>query len=189
MHCSFLILHAFERQILLVPHPEGFSLPRWTLPATWAGRPTHEHQRALLLNQAVHEQFGLATAVLLITSLNGERLVIFDTLHLSDLPPLTGRWVSPEELASLPFAEPGQRALLEAWFVEEEKVRDWRMPWQRRGWFVATAAWIASQLDQQGWSLQTPVEQLYTKYGACMLRASTTIGARRLQPHEYSRAR
>lgn len=112
MHCSFLIPHAFERQILLVPQPEGLRLPRWTLPATWAGHPTYEHQRALHLNQAVHEQFGLVTAVLLITPLNTERLVIFDTLHLSGSSLRASRWVGAEELSSCTLAEPDQRAIL-----------------------------------------------------------------------------
>ena len=121
MHCYFLIPHAFKRQILLIPHSEGFSLPRWTLPADWAGRPADEHQRALLLNRAVHEQFCLTTAVLLVTSLNAERLVIFDTLYFSDLPLPVGLWVNVEELVSLPLAEPDQSTILEAWFAAGEE--------------------------------------------------------------------
>lgn len=174
VHCFFLIPHAFERQILLVPQSEGLSLPRWTLPATWASHPAQEHQRSSLLNQAVHEQFGLATAVLLITRLHGERLVIFDTL--SDSPLLAGRWVSTGDIASLPIIDSDQRHILEAWFMEEREARHALMFWQKRGWFAETAAWIARQVERQGWSLQTPVEQLYTKYGACMLRATTTGG-------------
>ena len=173
MDCFFLIPHAFEQQILLVPQGEGFSLPRWTLPATWFGHPAHEHQRASLLNQAVHEQFGLTTTVLLITRLHDERLVIFNTL--SDSPLLPGRWVSTGDIASLPIID-SERHILEAWFAEEGKTQHTLMPWQRHGWFAEPAAWIAHQVERQGWLLQTPVEQLYTKYGACMLGAATTGG-------------
>lgn len=177
MQCLFLIPHPSERQILLASSPSGYSFPSWTLPETWAGRPTQEHERALLLNQAVHEQFGLTTVVLLVTSRNTERLAIFETLRLPSVPLLAGHWVSAEGLVSLPFVDPSHRPLLEAWLAEEEQiVQGERMPWQRRGWFTETVSWMAHQLELQGQSLHTPVEQLYTKYGACMLRGNTTDG-------------
>lgn len=172
MYYFFLIPHAFKRQILLIPHNEGFSLPRWTLAAIKTNHPTYEHQRALLLNQAVHDQFNLDTAVLLITSLNTERLVIFDTLCLSGLPLHTGRWVSAEELTTLPLTQPCQRAILETWFAkQEEEVQHTQMPWQRRGWFVEAAAWITRQLDLQGYSspplVGAAIHKVWSLYASC----------------------
>jgi aminoglycoside phosphotransferase (APT) family kinase protein len=80
-----------------------------------------------------------------------------------------GRWCAREELANLPFAEPHDRAALQAWFDGDEPAS--LQPWQRDGWFDQASAWIDEVLPGV-----TEVRQFATWCVSCILRVTSPRG-------------
>lgn len=180
MDYYFIIPHPYQQRVLLVSTSSGWSLPQLVMP-----RDHDELQRARLINAALLNRYDMQLTVLRWgaprtdspTLRESQRVYVMENHSLHDRHPPETRWIDETSIATLPLALPAHRAELLAWFAAPRTAAPIdRLPWHVPGWFAEASAWIHIQLDQLGIIPTSSIEQLYTKYGACMLQVSTDAG-------------
>ncbi|MDB4894447.1 MAG: hypothetical protein JWN15_709 [Firmicutes bacterium] len=174
---------------VIVPRPErpaALLLPAesgWTLP--FVDLPGHSFLMTGAINQAVHEELGLAIVIMrwlyrheTAPGVIADRVYAADNLSPVWEPPVGARWVSQAELAGLELAVPEHRAVLAAWFADTAlpEPPPGRAPWACPGWFRVASTWIGEELERVGLKPTGPVMQLKTWSCACLLTVPTTGG-------------
>ena len=178
---SCLIPHPTARQLLFVPHAQGWALPWWS----------HEDgdqpfwQTVGGVSRALREHFGLDTPILRCVHVgHGPQRWRSECIYESEPPPPAwalppgGRWFGRDDLGRIPLADPTHRALLDRWFSEtgDAAVIARRPPWYRPGWFAEATDWLEAQLARRGYTIIAPPEQLRSWERSCLLRALTAEG-------------
>lgn len=95
-----------------------------------------------------------------------------------DKPPLNGRWMSGDELATLEMAVPDHRALLVDHLQSRSRshVPPQRVPWAIAGWYEEAVDWIENGLAELGYTQMGSVEQVKNWSIASILRVPTDRG-------------
>ncbi len=174
-HDNYCVIpHACAASILLLRTPGGWILPR------------HTALEAPAINQTMREQLGID--VILLRAVydrhrdeeREKQHIVYAMENHSPLwtPPENGAWISAGELEDLSLAVPEHRAVLEAWFVEqdEDQAMPGRVPWACPGWYAGATSWIMEQLPIHGYQLRAPIEQAHVRVWSCVLRVPTTAG-------------
>jgi len=146
----------------------------------WVG----ESHRILSL---LREQLGLQADCTVLRYLRMElseeartnRIVLALELHETlNVPPLGGQWLDRANLAEIPLADEGLRALLLAYLDEEAAGQNTplRAPWAQPGWFSETAGWMRTTLTALGRPPTGPVQQFRNLGISSILRVPTEDG-------------
>ena len=177
--CYAIIPHPSTPRILLRQEADGWTLPHF--------EPTDRDTSSVgHIGAAFREQLAINVTVLRLVEFQRSRppenrgytIYALENHSPAWAPSPGARWIGRAELADLPPAVPAHRAILAAYFAEEETggVPDQRAPWARPGWFAQAAAWIGEQLARQGIIPRGPVEQVRAWGISCILRVPTDQG-------------
>jgi Phosphotransferase enzyme family len=167
-----------EPRLLLFPEGDGWSLPRAILPEqVW-------WPVCRWIIAAVQQQLGVDAVVLSCAAEHSDEdrrevevTYLLEPRQADWAPPPAARAVDRATLASLPFALPAQRPILDRCLIELAAVAlPGRMPWMRPGWFATASTWIGERLHDAGLSATGPVEQLSNWGISCVLRIPTAAG-------------
>ncbi len=176
-----IILHPGNDSILLLNNEHG----AWTLPqATVPLSPDDGRWRdAFRVNAAFRQSLGISLTMLECLfvspfpalSQHGSSVFVMSNANHEWTLPSNGTWVSHEKLATIPFAVPEHRYLLEQWWKTRSLVTD-KLPWTQNGWLEEASAWIHMQLHEQGIEATGPIEQTRSWFISSLLRLPTTSG-------------
>lgn len=175
-----VIPHVHEPCILLLERNGGWVLPAF-LPErrTWFGG---EH-----VNGPVRDLLGLQVTsldtVYRLDDRDSSPRRVHTTVALENhsplwMPPSDGRWVGRATLADLPLVMPEQRPALENLLRETEtgEAPALRVPWARPGWYAHACEWMRAALQDRGYELLSPIEQLQVWCLSSIMRVSTNRG-------------
>ncbi len=175
---DLLLPHPTMPQILMVEDAEGWCLPRLQM--------TYVEERQLRRIKAeVQQQLGIDVHILLLL---GERHdetqhEIRQTFFLENVSapaaqPLQGSWVELAQARQLNLRYAEQQPLLEAWRREAESGETpvLRTPWARPGWRAQAEEWIQAQLQQLGYQITGPLEEVRNWILSYVLRTPTDQG-------------
>jgi len=170
-----LIPHVAEPRVLLIPTPDG-----WTLP------PVHREEftgwsEMESVSQAACKEWGLSATTLRCLAIQhvDDSLHFLYALEHRDArwqPPDGARWVEREMLADYPLAVPAHRAVIEEWFAWWGSDGPLRVPWYRPGWMDGAVAWLREQAERLGLTLTGAVEQVRSWQRSAILRVPTNEG-------------
>jgi len=107
-----------------------------------------------------------------------EGIFVFDAVAPLSDQPATGRWVSRDDLATLPLAHSDHRAVIDD-VLRELETGDWppfRQPWERPGWYAEATAWIERSLAPLGRTLTAPPVPVQWWSLSAVMRVSTAEG-------------
>jgi len=159
----FVIPDASSR-VLLVPDGSGWALPQV---------PSDEPEIVVDVAPALHDPVGQDVFVLRDVRFGPmpppDDAIVYVTETVRDPRLAQGRWCAREELGSLSFAEPHDRAAVQAWFDGDEPAS--LQPWQRDGWFDQASTWIDEVLPGVA-----EVRQFATWCVSCILRVTSPRG-------------
>lgn len=173
---SLIIPQGDDARVLLLPSPQGWALPQFTL--------TRMYIDLHLLQRAIRARYGAEMTVLRwIENREDEAQKTVHGLWLMEnhtpdwTPPEGARWIDGAELAALPLADEAQRApLLRTLDELAQPEPATRLPWMRRGWFKEAQAWTRQTLEALGYTLSSEAEQFKTFSISALLRTETTQG-------------
>jgi Phosphotransferase enzyme family len=176
-----LIFHSTEPRILMMPGQGG-----WSLPSFQFGLQLRFGDVVSVMGEVWHTLSADITAVRW-TDIRytredtRNRVDIILTLECNNpawVPPAQMQWIGREALESLPLALVQQREVIMTCLREEETqiVPALRPPWERRGWFTRAVSWIHAQLEQLGYTVMAPIEQVRIWGISCILQVPTTMG-------------
>ncbi|MFJ5226768.1 hypothetical protein [Streptomyces sp. NPDC088400] len=174
-------------ELLLVPGPDGWSLPHHPYPAPPAMR------------AAIADRFGLSVTTRDRIEHRAEHrtgepaAVSLYYVHEVHTPPQQadapreGRWFRSAELAATTLSSADQRAVLERWFADSGEAaadtpgrRDADTPgrpaWTREGWYATAAAWATEELRRSGNPPVGAPEQPFLRAWSFQLRIPTAAG-------------
>jgi tRNA A-37 threonylcarbamoyl transferase component Bud32 len=100
--------------------------------------------------------------------------LILESLEKAPSLPERATWISADELETIHFAEPGQRAFLASWFAHPQQSVS--MPWSAPGGFEPPLSWMVEQLEQHGRQPSGTPEQVKNAYVSTVIRCPTDAG-------------
>ncbi|CAN5558171.1 hypothetical protein BH10CHL1_BH10CHL1_33630 [soil metagenome] len=174
---------------LLIPHPTTTQLlllqdgAYWRLPRLESA----DTSRPLLykINDEVRQKLGIEVTNLRLVAEQTDKathqirqIYLQENHSLHEEPPVDGRWVGAIDLDTLTFSLPEQRAIIEQWLIETAsgKVSSLRAAWMRPGWHAEATAWIQTTLEQLGYHLSGPIQEIKNWVISRVLRAPTDQG-------------
>lgn len=174
-----MICHPVDAAVLLINH----NGTEWKLPQAkindyvWV-RPERS------LSNWVQTEWGMPTITLHCASRHVDQekqcVEAAYALEAREAEPLpeNGRFISASDLVGLKLAHSEHRKLLEDFLHElaSGEVPTLRPPWLLRGWFDRASAWITAELQQHGYVINGPVEQLNSWVLSSVLRVPTAAG-------------
>lgn len=175
---DLLLPHPTLPQILMVADAAGWCLPRLQI--------LHVQEGQLRRIKAeVRQQLGIDVHILRLLSERHDepqheiRQTFF--LEYGSAPAaqlLQGSWVGVEQAPQLNLRYAEQQPLLEAWHKETEsgETPALRTPWARPGWRAQADEWIQAQLQQLGYQVNGPLEEVRNWILSYVLRAPTGQG-------------
>lgn len=181
-----IVIDPATLRVLLVERDAGWALPAATVA-------NERHLTTELATQELRDATGLpviANRFARITKDDArrDREGVFVLDAIAPLPtalpdpaavcPDTGRWVSRDDLASLPLAHPGHRAVLDDVLRELETGERprFRQPWEQPGWYAEATSWIEAALESLGREMTTPPVQVQWWSLSAVMRVGTAGG-------------
>ena len=176
-----LISHPVEPSLLLLQGEGGWTLPKATVPLS----PDDGRWRdAFRVNTAFHRLLGINLTMLECLYVSpfpdvgshGSSVFVMSNHDEEWVLPLQATWISYDRLATLAFAIPEHRTLLQQWQAKRTSLVSNERLWTHDGWFEEASTWILSQLRRQGIAATGPIEQFRSWFISSLLRVPTTIG-------------
>lgn len=167
-----------SHRVLMVERESG-----WTLPA--ASVANERYLTPELATRELRDATGLPAIAIRFARIvkddarrDREGVFVLDAIAPLPDPLRTGRWVSREELASLPLADPAHREGIDDVLreLETDDLPLFRQPWEQPGWYAGATSWIEAALHTLDRTLTAPPEQVQWWSLSAVMRVSTADG-------------